>query len=203
MAAQSRATLRVDTLEDLRDAPVEDASMVIVIGRMNRNDGMGAFYQWSAAATDPEDTAFFNVIPSRVSSTGRWLRVAQRARARGATDYLILSGGVRTLFAYGATDANGEVTVYLTEDGSATGSPIFGNVWMTVGQATTNAATPNDIVTGARKSLAADLKSVTYRFARGNSQTLGNTLAALLGTVITGFRVPPTGTPVIIRIDGV
>jgi hypothetical protein len=117
----------------------------------------------------------------------------------------VSNGGVRTFYTQGVTDANGTVTVNLTEDNAAGGVALFTEIWSTSGESSANVTTmaANDVIIGARKSVGTALKTLTYVFVRGGASTLGSNLLAIVGTLIPGLRAVPAGTPVLLRIDGI
>lgn len=194
--------LRLNLLADLQNAPVTSNQVVLVTGKMAMTDGLGGFYRWDPTSTADADMGFMNVIPSNVSSTGRWLRIFQRARNL-AQGVLVTTGGVRTLYALGVTDSNGRFTVNLTEENTTTGTALFTEVWQTAGESTGTASTPNDVVLGSRYSLSSDRKILAYQFSRGGMTTLGSTLLNIAGAIIPGLRSVPAGTPVAVRVDGI
>lgn len=192
------STLTLETISDLRSALVSDGQLVLLVGINSVGDGRGGFYRWTANATDAEDTTFWNVVASNATSVGRWYRVFQRARSLPGGMVLVMNGGVKTLYCPGTVDGNGTVTVYPTMTGTAGGTAIFTEIWQTAGEAQVNMTNANDLIFGGRQNLAANLTSLTYRFARG-----ATTVVSILGAAIPGLRDAPAGTPVIIRIDGV
>lgn len=199
----SVSTLTVATISDLKVAPMSPDTLVLVVGKATMMDNLGGFYRWDSSSTADEDLDFLNVIKSSNSAAGRWVRVFQRAKVYPG-GVLVNTGGVKTFYILGkTTDVAGLVTAYLTEDGTATGKPLFSTVWGTTGSASTLATSANDIVIGGQKLLSSDLKTLTYQFARGNSTVLGTTLSALIGLVVPGLRPPLSGTPVSILVYGV
>jgi len=196
------STINVMTVADLKMQPVSTDTILLLVGKEHLADGLGGFYRWDVSSTLDEDMAFLNVIKSSVSSTGRWVRIFQRVR-QFSHGVLVSVGGVKTFYVLGkATDANGLVTAYLTDDGTPTGNALFSSVWTAQGQAIANAGSANDLVVGGQKSLSSDMKTLVYQFARGGSVTLGASLTALLGLVIPGLRPPGTGTPVTLIVTG-
>lgn len=188
--------LTLDTLGDLRQQPVQDGQLVLVLGATAWGDGLGGFYRWSPSAADAEDTPYYNIVASSVTGAGRWMRVFQRVKMIG-TSVLVTNGGFKTLFAPAITDANGRVTVYLTDDGTATGTALFGNIMQTTGEGTAVQTDPNNLLSGGRYSLSADRKTLVYQFARGNSSVV-----SLLGVNVLGMRAAAAGATVVVRIDG-
>lgn len=189
--------LTLETIAQLRDAPINEGQVVLVLGAVTYGDGLGGFYRWVATNTSSEEaTPYFNVIKSDLGATGRWVRTFQRVRIVGP-NILVINGGFKTVFAPATTDANGRVTVYLTDDGTAAGVGLFSTVMMTTGEGTTPQIDANNIIFGGRYSMSADMRTLTYQFARGNSATV-----SLLGVNILGMRAAATGTNVVVRVDG-
>lgn len=206
MAANSIATITVNTIAELKTAPVYANTIMLVVGKAAVGDNLGGFYRWDSTSTAAEDLTFLNTIASTAiqGSTGRWVRIFQRARQYPG-GVLVNTGGVKTFYALGlSTAADGTVTSYLTDDGTATGNALFSTVWTTTGQATSmgTGTNANDIVIGGQKSLSSDNKTLVYQFARGNSTVLGATLSALLGLVIPGLRPPIQGTACTLIVTG-
>lgn len=195
--ATSVGTLTLDTINDLREAYTAEGQLVLVLGVATYGDGLGGFYRWVGSSNAVEDTAFYNVIASNVTTPGRWIRVFQRVRQIGGNT-LVSNGSFKMLFAPGVADSNGRVTVYLTDDGTATGNALFTTIMQTTGEGTAAVSDPNNVLIGARYSMSSDLKTLVYQFARGNS-----TVLSVLGTNVIGMRSAATGAPVSVRIEGV
>lgn len=190
--------LTLDTIADLRTAPVQDGQLVLVLGAVSYGDGLGGFYRWAATSTATEESSpYFNVIAATGVGTGRWVRTFQRVRVAGP-NIVVTNGGFKTVFCPGTTDSNGRVTVYLTDDGSATGTALFSTVMMTSGEGTAVQTDPNNVLIGGRYSMSSDMRTLTYQFARGNSSVL-----SVLGTTVLGMRAAAVGTSVAVRVDGI
>lgn len=184
-------------MAELKTAPIADSTVVFVSGIGSAMDNNGALYRYNMANTaTTDDTKYFNVIKSTQNTTGAWERLNVRMR-----DYpqgtLETNGARKTFWVRGTTNANGEVTVYATTDNTATGPAIFNQIIFHAVNSQTPAATPNDVVTGCVKTESADRKIIVYRFAKG-----GSTTVSLLGAIVAGLSTPATGTPVMIKIDG-
>lgn len=191
--------LTLDTISQLRTAQVSDGQLVLVLGAATYGDGLGGFYRWVAGSSATEDAnPYFNVITSSVAgANGRWIRTFQRVRILGGGNILVTNGGFKTLFCSGVTDANGRIALNLTEDGTATGTPLFATIMMTSGEGIAVQTDPNNVLIGGRYAITSDMRTLTYQFARGNSSTL-----SLLGITVLGMRAAATGTAVAVRIDG-
>lgn len=194
--ASTTAALTLDTISDLRAAAVADGQLVLVLGVVVFGDGLGGFYRWNASSTAPEDTTYNNFIASNASTTGRWQRVFQRVRPAGP-NLLVANGSFKTVFCPSTTDSNGRCTVYLTDDGTATGNALFSQIMETSGEGTAVVTDPNAMLMGARYSISADLTTLVYQFARG-----GSSVVSILGTTILGMRAAAAGSPVTVRVDG-
>lgn len=188
--------LTLDTLADLAALPTQDGQIVLVLGAAAYGDGLGGFYRFDKSSTAAADA--YNNIVLPTTGSGRWIRVFQRVRKLGSTSNILVSNGsFKMIYAPASTDANGRVTVYLTDDGTATGNAIFTTIMQTAGEGTANVTNPNDTLIGARYSLSADRKTLTYQFARGNSSVL-----SILGVTVLGMRAAASGSPVVVRVDG-
>lgn len=195
----STGLIAIDLISGLKATPVSAMpTIALVIGGAALGDGLGGFYRWTVDDTSTEDTRFFNVVASSTSSTGRWIRVFQRVRAV-AGGYLVTNGGFKQFFMPTTLNSSGQATIYLTLDGTATGTPIFTEVWTTQGDGAAAGSTANDSVIGTRKSLSIDLKTLTYQFVRGSSTTL----TGLLGLVVPGLTSAPSGTAVVVAVSGI
>lgn len=195
--ASSYSPVEVDLIANLKALPIADGTVVLLVGATSLTDGLGGFYRYSMSSTAAEDTRFWNVVASTVSATGRWIRIFQRVRTVGS-GYLVTNGGFKEFFMPTTLDANGRATVYLTDDGTATGNPIFSEVWTTQGDGAAAGSTANDSVIGSKRSLSADLKTLVYQFSRGSSVTV-----TLLGVLVPGLTAAPAGTAVVVRVSGV
>jgi len=195
-----RQILQVGLLSDLRLQPVDLNVAILMVGMNSMDDNLGGFYRWDATSAVAEDQ-FLNSVVSSMSETGRWVRVFQRVRQL-PHGILCYNGGIKTFYGAGTVNGSSESSVYLTMDGTAGGTAIFSNVLATNCEATANISNANDVITACRKSLSVDLKTLTYYFSRGNTQTLAGTLVAIAGTVITALRAAPSGTAVIFKAEG-
>lgn len=199
--ANTSAVTAADLLTNLRAMPIADNQRIFMVGKSAMGDNLGGFYRWDSSSTAAEDLTFMNVVISNLSATGRWVRIFQKAKTY-AQGILVNNAGVKTMYLPGTTDSSGNVTVNLTDDNTATGNPLFTEVWITAGMASVAAATANDVLTGSGK-VSADLKTMTYSFARGNSTTLGSTLLALAGLIIPGLRAANAGVAVQLKVEGI
>jgi hypothetical protein len=192
----------VNNLEELKARMPHPGMHVLLVAKAVIGDNLGGFYRWDPDASGAEDTVYMNTIPSNNSTTGRWIRVFQKAQAY-PHGVLVRNGAVKSFWVAGISDANGDVTVNLTEDGTATGKEIFQEVWSTQCEATVNMVSANDAVVVTRKSLSANRKVLVYRLARGKQTTLGLSLGQILGVGISGLQAASSGIPCQIRVDGI
>lgn len=194
--------LKVSLLADMQNAPVSADTIIFLVGKDTMGDGLGGFYRWDASATGSLDAQYLNIVPSNKSSSGRWVRIFQRARNL-SHGVLVNNGGVKSFYAPSTVDANSQSLINLTEENTANGTAIFSEVWSTNGESIVNVTDPNDVVIGVRKTLSANKKQLTYYFARGNTTTLGSALLNILGLVIPALRPAAVGTSVIIKVEGI
>lgn len=195
----STGLIAIDLISGLRSTPVSTMNTIaLVVGGATLGDGLGGFYRWDGTSTTVEDTRFYNVVASSSRATGRWIRVFQRVRTV-ASGYLVSNGGFKEFFMPAVLNSSGQVTIYLTDDGTATGNPLFSEVWTTQGDASGTPATANDSIIGSKKSLSTDLKTLVYQFVKGGNTTL----TGLLGLVIPGLTGAPAGTAVVVRVSGI
>lgn len=184
------------SISDLKIQPVASDTVVFLLGGTTPYDGMGGIYRWDASSTATEELVYMNIISSSISSTGRWVRVFQRVRVL-PHGFLSLNGLTKSFYANGVTDSTGKCTLNLTLDGTATGIPIFTEVWLNHSQARAFATVPGDAVQSFRVSLASDLKQTVHGFYKSNVLSL--TLGLLYNpAVMVGANIPVT-----FKIEGV
>lgn len=199
MSKSSKSVIVCDTVADLKAAATADADVALLVSKAAPGDNLGGIYRYSAASTEAEDMAYLNVIRPAAAATGTpggWLRVVQRAKTY-PQGVMSMNGIVRTFFASGTTNASGDVILFLTEDNTATGVPLFKQIWFNDSKATVNATGPANAVTSYVKTLATDLRQTTHGFFRANALTV------TLGLVYSPFAAVPAGVPVQFRIEGV
>ena len=190
--------LTVGSMTELKSAPTSADTTVLLLGKSTASDGFSGFYRWDPDSSATEDLTFMNAITSSLSSTGRWVRIFQRARTL-PHGVLVYNGGVKSFYPLNAvTDANGEVVLNLTENNTTTGVPLFSAIWSVSMEGVTATASANDVVVGSRKALSSDSRVLTLRFVRGAS-----TLVSVLGVALPGLRVAPAGISIGARIDGI
>ena len=186
----------VNVMADLKAMTPAANQNILLIGKTTVGDGLGGFYRWDASSTADEDLTYLNVIMSTVTSSGRWLRIFQKVRMTAGGAKLVMNGGVKTLFVTGTTDANGQIVVPLTEDGTAGGTALFNTIDSIVVTPQTDAVGPADAVQSYRKNLAANNKTATYGFYKANALTL------TLGLVYSPFASIGAGTIVKFTVQG-
>lgn len=193
-----RTVLTVETVAELKAIPVSaDAGAIyLLVGRAAVSDGLGGFYRWNPAASDTEDATFMRTFPSDNSAMGRWERVFQRVQVL-PHGILVNNGGVKTFYAPGTTNASGEITLNLTLDNTANGTPIFTEIWFNDSKAAVTATTPANAVSSYVKNLSANLKQTTHGYFRANAVTI------TLGLLYAPFAAAPAGVGVQFKIEGV
>lgn len=192
----SRRTTRVMTLADLRNLPIHDGRVVLLLGKASILDNQGGFYRFDGNSTAPEDTTFMNIIISNLSERGRWIRVFQWAQEL-PHGKLVTNGGMKTFFVIGTSTAAGDVTVSLTRENNATGTPIFTDIWSILTHPMVEAASISGAVMTFRKSLSSDLKTLTYGLFRPNVNAVGQ------GVINNPFVALGAGIKVQFRIEGI
>ena len=190
-----------DLLNDLRNANPSDTPVRFLVAKNAVGDNLGGFYRWDATSTASEDTQYLNVVASSLTSTGRWVRVFQKAKTY-AQGVLVNNGGIRTLYAPAVTDSNGQVAINLTDDNTLTGNNLFSEIWQVTPQQNPTVALANAPIMGSAQA-SGDLKKVTCIFHQNNSTTLGATLLAIAGTVIKGLTPVPANVSVLVKIEGI
>lgn len=189
------------TLADLK-AAYNPTGNALILGKTTVGDGLGGFYYWDPTnTTATEDTKFLNMIVSSVTNNGRWTRVFQKAQTI-PQGYMVNNGGVKTLYCPATTNSSGQCTIYLTNDGTATGTALFSEVWQVTPAASPTATIANPPLVGYGQA-SSDLKTLSCTFSQNNSTTLGATLLNIAGTLIKGLTPVPSGVPVLIKVEGV
>lgn len=188
-----RDLIQLRVLSDLRDAPVSVGAQAFVSGKSTPSDGLGGLYRWDPAATAAEDTVFLNTVKSNNQATGRWVRLFQRAQQL-PHGVLVNTGGVKAFYATGTTAADGTASVSLTMDGTATGEPIFSQIWSNMARARTTSQTAANAVQSF--IMAEDLKSTKHGFCKANA------LNIVLGSVLSPVAMVAGGVAVSFKIEG-
>ena len=186
---------QIGLLADLKQQPVAIGARALLVGRTSLDDGLGGFYRWDENATGADDLSFMNKLSSDVSPTGRWVRIFQKATSY-PQGVLVKNGGVKTFYAGGVTNSNGDCTLNLTDDGTLSGNALFAEVWFNDSKSTVTATGPANAVTSYVKSLSSDLKTTTHGFFRANAVTV------TLGLLYSPFAAVPAGIPVQFQING-
>lgn len=189
--------ISVETITELKAQPGSVDNCILTKGMATAGDGKGGLYYFDPADNDSaEDTKYYNVVVP-VKGGGRWKKVFIRTLVL-PHGTLVINGGKKEFFCAATTNANGDATINLTYDNTITGQAIFTDVWYDSSKGTVNTGTANDAVQGYRKSLAANFKTITHGFFRGNS-----TQISVLGLQLLSFRAAASATPVIFKIEGV
>lgn len=188
--------LQVDLMSNLKTQAIKHGTKVFLVGKYYVNDGLGGLYMYDSSSNVTQDTVYINSITSNLSSTGRWLRVFQKAKAY-PQGILVSNGGVKTLFVSGTTDSNGEITINLTGENTSGGTALFKEVWAVNVNPTTDASSVTNAIQSYRKSLPANLKTCTYGFYKANALTI------TLGLLYNPFTSVGAGTIVNFRVEGI
>lgn len=105
-----------------------------------------------------------------------------------AAQYYGMTMTTAKMFIGGGTTTNGVATIYLTQNGTATGAAIFTKKPLIFPSAEYNASTATDAPAPSIKSLSADFKTLTLQASRGAS-------VSLLGlTTLSTSQYVPNGT---------
>jgi len=185
-------------LAELKSTPGSVENVVITLGQNSKGDSKGALYYWDSLSTEAEDTVYYNTVIATGTTTGRWKKVFTRMQNL-PHGILVSNAGKKEFFANNKSiSATSDITVYLTMDGTATGTPIFSEVWFDDSKAVVNTASVNDAVASYRISLSSDLKTLKHGFYRGNSNAV-----SVLGVNLLSFRGAVAGTLVNFKIEGI
>lgn len=191
----------IPTLADLKITPGTTENIVITLGQASKGDSRGALYYFDPDDnTTPEDTNYYNTVVPTIGN-GRWKKVFTRMLSL-PHGTLVMNAGKKEFFATGTTNASGEVTFNLTLDGTSTGTAIFTDIWFNDGKAVVNAATANDVVIGTVKSESADKKQTIHKFTKGKN-TLLNLSIITTGLTLGGTELPPQGTVIKLKVEGI
>lgn len=185
-------------LAELKATPGSVENIIITLGQNSKGDSKGALYYWDASSVEAEDTVYYNIVKATSVTTGRWKKVFTRMQNL-PHGILVSNAGKKEFFANNKTiSATSDITVYLTMDGTASGTPIFTEVWFDDSKAVVNTSNVNDAVASYRISLSADLKTLKHGFYRGNSNAV-----SVLGVNLLSFRGAVAGTLVNFKIEGI
>jgi len=190
------------TMADLRTLVGTENSVALLLGGTTPGDSKAGIYRW-VSSTGTDSLAYMEKITVTGNTTGYWSRVFINTTVY-PQGVLVRSGMVKTLYSTATytTDANGEATFYMTEENTLTGTPIFTEIWSNTSRVVppaTSSVTANDLITGTCKIQAANLKSTTHAFTRGNAQSFS--IGALVSTL--GLRAAPSGVSVQFTVVGI
>lgn len=183
-------------LASLKATKGGNENVIMTLGQTSKGDNRGSLYYWDALSTEAEDTTYYYVVQVTGVTIGRWKKAFTRVQTL-PHGILYINSGMKEFYASSVTIGDGTCTIYLTMDGTATGTAIFTNILFDDSKATVNTATINDMVSSCRKSLSANLKELVHLFGRGNS-----TAVSVLGVNILGLRTAVANTPVSFSIKG-
>jgi hypothetical protein len=191
--------ISVPTVAMLKQQPGNTNNCVLTTGALAERDNLGKFYTFNPTSTADEDLVNYNVI-APLNGGGRWEAVFTKTLVL-PHGTLRMEGGLKTFFYQGVTAADGTCTVNLTLDGTATGTPIFTQLYYEDSKANVNTSNPSDAVNSCQKSISSDLKQLVHLFYRGNINIL--TLAIITtGINANSSRLAQAGTPVKFVIFG-
>jgi|GEM_PF-5069737 len=204
-AAAAREVRVASSLADLKAMTPTATGLVLLMGKTASSDGLGGTYYWDSASAEAEDATYLNVVVSTALgvTAGRWRRIIAKTTVL-PQGTLVVSGGVKTLYATATVVGSaGQATLNLTTDNTATGPAIFSEIWANLSD-----VKPPITVTVIEDTPACSVQSETTKqtvhvATRGNKTTLGSTLLALTGLVITSLRYAPAGTVLRITVTGI
>lgn len=192
----------VRTVPDLKNNPAGEENVVFTLGVITSGDNKGKIYYWDAQSVEAEDTKYWNIVQVTGVSVGRYKSAFTRVIDL-PHGILFMNNGKKEFFTTSAViSGNSDCLVNLTFENTATGTPIFDKILFDDSKAIVDNSNVNEAVSSCRKTLSANNKQLTHLFYRGSSTTLGNSLTALLGLVIPGFRTATAGTPVTFKVEG-
>lgn len=106
----------------------------------------------------------------------------------------VISGkSVKTIYCAGVTDANGSLTIYLTDNGLITGNAMFTVSPAIEITAVVNAAAGISTTYATYRPISVDLKTLIIDAAKGTTNVLG----------LTSSAVPAAGVTVKFKIEGI
>lgn len=185
-------------LAELKATPGSVENIIITLGQNAKGDSKGALYYWDALSTEAEDAVYYNTVQATGITTGRWKKVFTRMQTL-PHGTLVTNAGKKEFFATNKPiTATSDITLYLTMDGTATGAPIFTEVWFDDSKAVVNTSNVNDAVSSYRISLSSDLKTLKHGFFRGNANAV-----TVLGVNLLSFRGAVAGTLINFKIEGI
>lgn len=165
----SRDLIQAETINDIKNISPATGTKVFLAGRLAIGDSAGGFYYWDKDSNLEEDTPYFNIIKSDVINVGRWRRIFSKANTY-PHGTLTNNAGIKRFFTSGITNANGEVIINITEDGTVNGIAIFQEIWI-INQELINTNTNlSNIILGNRKSVSSNLKQVIYLYSDKSSK---------------------------------
>lgn len=187
--------LQLGLLADLKACPVYPGARVFIAGKSSLGDNLGGFYRWDETATGSDD-AYMNLVSSNLTGTGRWRRLFVKSIVY-PQGIMVMNGAVKTFYATGATNANGDITLNLTDDNTATGNALFAEIWSNVSRSIATATGPSSAVQSYTKSLSPDLRQTVHGYYKANPVTV------TLGLLYTPFASVGAGVTAQFEITGV
>ncbi len=112
-----------------------------------------------------------NTIPSNNTTTGRWIRVFQKAKSiAGGT--MVNNGGVKSFYIQGTTNSTGNIVLTLTDDQTLTGNNLFNEIWNITVTPITEATGPATAVQNYRTTPSSNIKTPGFGFYKANAATV-------------------------------
>ena len=189
-----------ESIANLKTWQVETGSQIFILGKTTPGDGLGGFYRWDETdSTSAEDMTNLNIIKSDRTNQGRWKRVFQRSQSL-PQGLLVTNGPLKTLYVSTTTLADGTATIYLTMDGTSTGTPIFTEIKFNDSKASYGATNPSSAVQSF--FMTESLVSTKHGYYKANAITL--TLALVTGGLLLNPLISVgAGVPVRFRVEGI
>lgn len=195
-SVRNRSIMVVYSINDLKSKPVTDSTIYYLVGKTAKGDNLGATFTWNSTSTATEDLTYLNVIAHNTGGTGRFERVNIKT-IQLPHGVLTMNSGKKEFFTTNTINASSETLTYLTYENTATGTPIFTDLWSAMATPVINAATANDVITSCIKVISSDLKQITFKFAKGNTSVI-----SLLGVNVISLTNATTGTSIKYKFEG-
>lgn len=190
----TKTLIVVNSLAELQAQTGAADTVALITGKVTRGDGQGGFYWWDPVSVEAESLSYMLVIAVTGVATGRWKRINAKVQVL-PHGILVLNGGVKTFYASGVTDANGQFALNLTMDNMPGGPQIFSEIWFNSAQSAANNETPNSATKSYVKTQT--LSQTVYAFFRSNVVTM--VVALLYSPVLAA----PAGVVVFAKVEGV
>lgn len=186
----------VNNLAQLKALKGAADTIVFMTSRAVMGDSQGGFFWFDEHSTEEENLTYLSIVKPTGQDTGRWKRVFDFVKVL-PHGTLVTKQGIKTFYAQGMTNANGEITLNLTLENTANGTAMFSQIWFNDSKSTVAAASPSNAVTSYVKSLSANLKTTTHGYFRANAVTIS------LGLLYAPFAAVPANVPIQFQITGI